>query len=81
MTARYLYEHYFLAHINFKHSPKEFYGLVRSATPSPQPIEVIPALRPFDDPGTEKFYYRFRRIHNMISFILGSSNHKICKKY
>ncbi|PHS39198.1 MAG: peptidylprolyl isomerase [Sulfurovum sp.] len=66
MTARYLYEHYFLAHINFKKSPKEFYKLVRSKTPSPQPVEVIPTLRPFDDPGTEKFYYRFRRIHSTI---------------
>jgi hypothetical protein len=66
MTARYLYEHYFLAHINFKSSPKAFYELVRSTTPSPQPIQVIPTLRPFDDPGTEKFYYRFRRIHSTI---------------
>ena len=66
MTARYLYEHYFLAHINFKSSPEEFYEFVRSSTPSPQPIEVIPTLRPFDDPETEKFYYRFRRIHSTI---------------
>ncbi len=66
MTARYLYEHYFLAHINFKSSPKAFYELVRSTTPSPQPIQVIPTLRPFDDPGTDAFYYRFRRIHSTI---------------
>jgi hypothetical protein len=66
MTARYLYEHYFLAHINFKSSPKAFYELVRSTSPSPQPIQVIPTLRPFDDPKTENFYYRFRRIHSTI---------------
>ncbi len=66
MTARYLYEHYFLAHINFKIAPTEFYALVRSTTPSPQAIEVIPTLRPFDDPGTETFYYRFERIHSTI---------------
>ncbi len=66
MTARYLYEHYFLAHINFKAAPTEFYELVRSTTPAPQVIEIIPTLRPFDDPGTEAFYYRFRRIHSTI---------------
>ncbi len=66
MTARYLYEHYFLAHINFANNNKEFYELVRSYTPAPQPIEVIPTLRPFDDPKVEKFYYRFRKIHATI---------------
>lgn len=66
MTARYLYEHYFLAHINFKAAPKEFYELVRSRTAAPHAIDIIPTLRPFDDPGTEEFYYRFRRIHSTI---------------
>lgn len=66
MTARYLYEHYFLAHINFKSDPQVFYELVRSKTPSPQAIEIIPTIRPFEDPGSEKFYYRFRRIHSTI---------------
>ncbi|RLA69195.1 MAG: peptidylprolyl isomerase [Epsilonproteobacteria bacterium] len=65
MTARYLYEHYFLAHINFLEIPMEFYELVRSSTSASQPIEVIPTLRPFDDPG-KTFYYRFRRIHSTI---------------
>jgi len=66
MTARYLYEHFFLAHINFTQKTKEFYELVRSTTPSPQPIEIIPTLRPFDDPKIDKFYYRFRKIHSTI---------------
>ncbi|RLA71418.1 MAG: peptidylprolyl isomerase [Epsilonproteobacteria bacterium] len=66
MTARYLYEHYFLAHINFKAAPTEFYELVRSTAPSPKAIEIIPTLRPYDDPGTEIFYYRFERIHSTI---------------
>ncbi len=65
MTARYLYEHYFLAHINFLEIPTESYELVRSTTPAPQPIDVIPTLRPFDDPG-KTFYYRFQRIHSTI---------------
>ncbi|RLA64647.1 MAG: peptidylprolyl isomerase [Epsilonproteobacteria bacterium] len=66
MTARYLYEHYFLAHINFKKEPKEFYELVRSTTAAPHKIDIIPTLRPFDDPLTKKFYYRFKRIHSTI---------------
>ena len=66
MTARYLYEHLFLAHIYFPTAPGEFYELVRSSTPSDKPVEVIPTLRPFDDPGSETFYYRFRKIHSTI---------------
>ena len=68
MTARYLYEHYFLAHINFKAAPTEFYTLVRSSTPSPKKAEIIPTLRPYDDPGMETFYYRFIRIHSTIVY-------------
>jgi len=66
MTARYLYEHFFLAHITFEKSGSEFYELIRSTTPSGAPTSIIPTLRPYDDPGTEKFYYRFRKIHSTI---------------
>jgi hypothetical protein len=66
MTARYLYEHLYLAHIYFKTAPNQFFELVRSYTPSPKPIERIVTLRPFDDPKTKKFYYRFRKIHSTI---------------
>lgn len=66
VTARYLYEHLFLAHWNFKVAPAEFYEIVRSSTPAPEKIEIIPTLRPYDDPKVEKFYYRFRKIHSTI---------------
>jgi hypothetical protein len=66
LTARYLYEHLYLAHWNFKVAPKEFYTIVRSKTPSPEPIKIIPSLRPFDDPKVDKFYYRFEKIHSTI---------------
>ncbi len=66
MTARYLYEHLFLAHIDFKGTQKEFFELVRSRTSSPHAIDIIPTIRPYDDPGTAKFYYRFRKIHAAI---------------
>jgi len=66
MTARYLYEHLFLAHLNFPEAPDEFYEIVRSETPSPQKIKVIATVRPFDDPEREHFYYRIRKIHATI---------------
>ncbi len=66
LSARYLYEHYFLAHIYFKSAPGEFYRLVRSLTPAPMAIDEIATLRPYDDPKTQKFYYRFQRIHSTL---------------
>ena len=65
MTARYLYEHLFLAHIRFGSGTNDFYELVRSKTPPGEPLEVIPTVRPYDNPGGE-FYYRFRKIHSTI---------------
>lgn len=66
MTARYLYEHLFLAHIKFATESGAFYELVRSRTASPEAVDIIPTVRPYDDPGEDKFYYRFRRIHSTI---------------
>lgn len=67
MTARYLYEHLFLADIWFSSGNElEFYQLVRSTTAPGLPIEVIPSLRPYDDPGTASFSYRFQKIHSTI---------------
>ena len=67
MTARYLYEHFFLAHHYFsKSGAKEFYRLVRSTTPPGEPISIIATVRPYDDPGVSSFYYRYRKIHSTI---------------
>ncbi len=69
MTARYLYEHFFLAHLSFSAAqPGEFYQMVRSTTPPGQPISVIATVRPYDDPGVDLFYYRFRKIHSKIVY-------------
>lgn len=65
MTARYLYEHLFLAHIQFESAKGEYFELLRSRTPSGEPVDVIPTVRPYDDPGGP-FYYRFRKIHSTI---------------
>jgi len=67
LTARYLYEHFFLAHVNFvRAGPREFYELVRSTTPPGQPVSIIPTIRPYDEPEVTPFYYRFRKIHSTI---------------
>ncbi len=66
MTARYLYEHFFLAQINFGKDSNEFYQLVRSRTPSPEPVEIVDTPLPYDAPGVKKFYYRFRKIISTI---------------
>ncbi|MFT5697578.1 MAG: hypothetical protein ACI8ZB_000426 [Desulforhopalus sp.] len=66
MTARYLYEHIFLAHLTFGTGEKTFYELVRSKTPPGQPIKVIATDLPYDSPGEEQFYYRIRKIRSTI---------------
>jgi hypothetical protein len=66
LTARYLYEHLYLAHIYFPSAKGEYYELIRSYTPAPKEAQIIPTLRPFDDPEVEHFYYRFRKIHSTI---------------
>lgn len=66
MTARYLYEHLFLAHLKFGTPTNEYYEMIRSKTAPGQPIELIPSVRPYDDPGVERVYYRFRKIYSTI---------------
>ena len=66
MTARYLYEHYFLAHITFETATNDYYELVRSKTPTGEPIDLIATVRPYDDPEADTFFYRFRKIHSTI---------------
>ncbi len=67
LVSRYIYEHLFIAHIHFDSLPdREFYRLVRSETPPGKPVVEINTARPYDDPGVEKFYYRFRKIETTI---------------
>lgn len=67
LVSRYLYEHLFIGHLHFKgHAEQEFFRLVRSKTPSGQPIEEINTVRPYDDPGTVNFYYRLRPVSETI---------------
>jgi hypothetical protein len=62
LMGRYIYEHWFIGHLYFDDiAGEEFFQLVRSRTPPGRPIDVIATPRPFDDPGTERVYYRLRR--------------------
>lgn len=61
LSARYLYEHLFLADLYFDDlDALTFYRIVRSSSPPGTPIDIIATTRPNDDPGV-KFYYRLRR--------------------
>ncbi len=68
MTARYLYEHLFLAHLTLETGSDAFYELVRSKTPPGKDIDIVPTVRPYDDPQTDQVYYRLRKIYSTIVF-------------
>ena len=71
LSARYIYEHLFSTHLYFSelselnHQP-QFFNVVRSTTPSGQPIDVIASRRPFDAPGVERVYYRLQPVMSTI---------------
>jgi hypothetical protein len=61
LASRYIYEHLFIGHMRLAGTPdREFYRLVRSHTPPGDPIDVIPSIQPFADPGPGPFYYRLQ---------------------
>ena len=62
LVSRYLYEHWFIAHLYFSELPAgKFFKVVRSRTPPGQPIDIIATRRPYDEPGVERVYYRLWR--------------------
>ncbi|MEN9479255.1 MAG: hypothetical protein RLZZ298_650 [Pseudomonadota bacterium] len=62
LVARYIYEHWYIGQFHFPEQPERNFDLVRSRTPSGQPIDVIATRRPFDAPGVDRVYYRLRPI-------------------
>ena len=67
ITARYLYEHWFVAHLYFEDLPTgPFFRIVRSTTPPGRPIEEIASRRPYDPPGVGRFWYRLRPLTETI---------------
>ncbi len=67
LVSRYIYEHLSLGHLYFSEvSDTDFFMIVRSRTPSGQPIDLISTVRPYNDPGVEKFYYRLQHYNRVI---------------
>lgn len=59
ISARYLYEHLFIAHLYFSDiDGSQFFKLVRSSTPPGEPVKLIATRRPYSDPGVTRVYYR-----------------------
>ncbi len=64
LMSRYLFEHLFHASLYFedlvsgKPADRQFFSLVRSRTPPGQAAAIIATARPYDAPGTSKFWYR-----------------------
>ena len=66
LVARWLYEHLFIAHLYFAGGePGHFFQLLRSRTPSGQPVEPIATRRPNEEPGSS-FYYRLAPVQGVI---------------
>jgi hypothetical protein len=66
ITARYLFEHWFLAHLRlegFEEGP--FFQIVRSSTPLGQAADEIPSRWPYSNPG-QPFWYRLVPIRTTI---------------
>lgn len=60
LAARYIYEHLFLSSLSFDDVDAiAVFRMVRSRTASPEPVDEIATRRPYDDPGSDPFYYRF----------------------
>lgn len=67
LMSRYVYEHLFLARLHFpSDNPRQFFQLVRSASPPGSKIEIIATRRPFDSPGPRPFYYRLQAFDETI---------------
>jgi hypothetical protein len=67
LMSRYLFEHWFLAHLYFPDlEPDTFFRIARSRTPPGQPMDPITTRRPYDDPGVARVYYRLWRDHTTV---------------
>ncbi|VAX00025.1 Fatty acid cis/trans isomerase [hydrothermal vent metagenome] len=67
LVSRYIFEHLFSAHLYFDDvSSTQFFTLVRSKTPPGEKIKIINSTRPYDDPHSDKFYYRVKRYNRVI---------------
>lgn len=61
LVSRYIFEHWFLAHLYFSDEPTQFYSLVRSKSECSTGLDIISSRRPNNDPGS-RFYYCLQKI-------------------
>jgi len=84
VSARYIYEHLFLAHVSFDDNSGNFYELIRSKTPSGQTPQVIPTRFPYEGINGN-FYYRFQKIESTIvhktHMVYKLNNEKLARYY
>ncbi len=67
LVARYLYEHLFVAHLGFDAWPDgPYFRLIRSRTPPGEPVDEIASVRPTDDPGVKRPWYRLEPVRTTI---------------
>ncbi len=67
LMSRYIYEHLFLGHIYFDDvQERRFFRLVRSRTAPGLPVEQVATRRPYDDPRTDRVYYRLQPVRTTI---------------
>ncbi len=67
LASRYLYEHWFLAHLYFEElDPTRYFELVRSRSAPGAPIDLIATRLPYDDPGVPRVFYRLRPIESTL---------------
>ncbi len=66
LVSRYLYEHLFLAHIYLTEEPQNYYRLFRSRTACNFSPDIIATPRPNDDPKTDKFFYCFQPVTDIV---------------
>ncbi len=58
ITARYIYEHLFLAHVYFDEMPGEFFRLIRAHCDNDGGnCHELPTRRPTDDPKSSEYYF------------------------
>lgn len=67
LVSRWIYEHLYLARLHFSDlgAPNYYFEIVRSYTPSDQPIDLVSTRRPNDDPEGEIFY-RLRAVDEAV---------------
>lgn len=68
IVSRYLYEHLFLAHLEFKNEmPGQFFRMVRSKSACKIGVDEIATRLPYSDPGQTEFHYCLKKIDQAIT--------------